>query len=422
MINQKSLEIVEQARFGEEFLKPLYESYCFSNIPETIASLFSEKKTTGLPHDVLLDPLRSYDTVILFLIDGFGWCFYEKYKDRFPFLKRIEKEGVVSKLTAQFPSTTAAHVTTLNTSKGIIENGVYEWFYYEPVVDEVICPLLYSFAGDRKVHSLLQKGIAPETIFPTATFYQSLAEKGINSYVFLSSSIFESVYSSTMMYGAERIGYSDFSNALDQVNELLKTKKEKKYIYVYLSDIDSAGHRHGIGSEQFEEAVLACFNDLEEKFTQASQDEEIACLLIADHGMVPVHPKSTYYLNVELPDLLDEMKKNNKGKVIAPCGSCRDFFLHIKDDRLQQVRDRLEEKLKNKAVIYKTEDLIERQYFSLQSSSDDFLRKTGNLVILPFVDQSIWWYDPPRFEQHFFAAHGGLSKQEIEIPFLFWEK
>ena len=75
MINRKSLEVVERALFGSEFLKPLYESYCFANIPETISSLFDKGKKRGLPKDVLLDPASSYDTVIMFLIDGFGWCF-----------------------------------------------------------------------------------------------------------------------------------------------------------------------------------------------------------------------------------------------------------------------------------------------------------------------------------------------------------
>jgi predicted AlkP superfamily pyrophosphatase or phosphodiesterase len=69
--------------------------------------------------------------VVLFFIDAFGWRFFEKFQDA-PFLKRMAKQGSIEKITSQFPSTTAAHVTTIHTGLPVGESGVYEWFYYEP--------------------------------------------------------------------------------------------------------------------------------------------------------------------------------------------------------------------------------------------------------------------------------------------------
>jgi hypothetical protein len=43
----------------------------------------------------------------------------------------------------------------------------------------------------------------------------------------------------------------------------------------------------------------------------------------------------------------------------------------------------------------------------------------GNLVILPYEHEAIWWYEKGRFEQHFYAAHGGLTRKEMETIFLF---
>ena len=54
---------------------------------------------------------------------------------------------MVEKLTAQFPSTTAAQITTIHTGQTVGEHGLFEWNYYEPVLDAVIAPLLFSFAG-----------------------------------------------------------------------------------------------------------------------------------------------------------------------------------------------------------------------------------------------------------------------------------
>ena len=83
---------------------------------------------------------------MLLLVDGFGWRFLQEYEDRYPFLARFGRDGVVAKLTSQFPSTTSAHVTTLHTGLPVGTSGIYEWFQLEPSLDAVIAPLLFSFA------------------------------------------------------------------------------------------------------------------------------------------------------------------------------------------------------------------------------------------------------------------------------------
>ena len=150
MINLTSLEKVEAALFSKQFRKPLYDSYCFSNIPGTIERLLcGDTHLKTLPSDVLSGFQEPYDKVILFFVDAFGWRFFNQYKDKYPFIQRVIKEGTASKITSQFPSTTAAHVTTIHTGQRVDESGVFEWFYYEPKVDAVVSPLLFSFAGKK---------------------------------------------------------------------------------------------------------------------------------------------------------------------------------------------------------------------------------------------------------------------------------
>src|SRR5690606_9575535 len=122
-----------------------------------------------------------YDTVILFFIDAFGWRFFEQYADEHPFLQRLMRDGIVSQLTTQFPSTTAAHVTTIHTGLPVGQHGIFEWFYYEPHLDTMIAPLLYSYAGDAARETLRTTGIPATTLFPLPTVYHTLAEQGIAS-------------------------------------------------------------------------------------------------------------------------------------------------------------------------------------------------------------------------------------------------
>jgi predicted AlkP superfamily pyrophosphatase or phosphodiesterase len=413
MINEKSLEAVKAAGWSSEFCKPLYESYCFSRIPGTILNLFG-KKSAGLPQDCWVKDV--YHSVVLFVVDGFGWQLLEKYHAKYPFLSRFFRQGIVSKLTSQFPSTTAAHITTLCSGSEVGQTGIYEWFYYEPQLDRVIAPLLYSYAGDKKCGTL-HNVIAPEKIFPDETLFQKLQKEGIASYIFQPKDIAFSIYSNWMFRGSEVKGYDRFSKSLDSV---LRLVERGGLFYVYFGDIDGAGHHHGISSKEFDKAIDECFRALEEFWEKLNQRNlKVATLLTADHGMTPIDPATTVFLNREIPKLESMIKKGADGRLLTPAGSCRDYFLHIDPGKLDEVKALLTKTLGEKALICETAQLIQDGFFGSKEVSKEFLKRVGNLVILPYDNHSIWWYEKDRFDQKFYAMHGGLTRPEMETIFLF---
>src|SRR5256885_13615001 len=106
MLNMASVNAVNGSQFSQRFVKPLYDSYCFSNIPQTIEFLLTGEGQSGLPLDVLGNLPRKYDKVILFFVDAFGWHFFERYAEKYEFLKTMLNGGGVFKKTLQFsPST-----------------------------------------------------------------------------------------------------------------------------------------------------------------------------------------------------------------------------------------------------------------------------------------------------------------------------
>src|SRR5437879_2882054 len=75
MLNTTSLNAVSSSTFSQQSVKPLYDSYCFSNIPQTIEFLLTGEGQSALPLDVFGDLPTRYDRVILFFVDAFGWRF-----------------------------------------------------------------------------------------------------------------------------------------------------------------------------------------------------------------------------------------------------------------------------------------------------------------------------------------------------------
>lgn len=421
MKNNHSIESVEKTRTSDHLARPLYESFCFSNIPASVFFLLTGKgRDLALPASCFPPFEERYEKVFLLFIDGFGWSFFEKYQEH-PFLQRFLNEGIVSKLTAQFPSTTSAEVTTVHTGLEVGQTGIYEWFQYEPYVDQMISPLLFSYAGDKIAKSLLSTEISPSTFFPFDSIYQKLHEEGVVSYVCQHADLSDSPYSQSMTKQSHELSYFTLKQGLEGLAEVFHGEFAKPvYTLFYYPDIDAKGHRKGVDSPDFEEEVLRTLDALEEWMKQLpAKGGKTAFLLTADHGMTGIDPRKTIYINQEFPKIVSFLKKGAKGNWLVPAGSCRDFFLHVQDEKLEEALVDLSAFFKGRAEVKKVSELISAGFFGSEVSPR-FLERVGNLVILPFKGESVWWLEKHRFEQHFHGAHGGMTREELEIPFLFY--
>ena len=389
--------------FDTKFLKPRYDSGGFAGIPARIREIFASAR---------------YDVVVLFLVDGFGWRFFEKFQDT-PCLKRFAANGNVERLTSQFPSTTAAHLTTIHTGLPVGQNGVFEWFYYEPRLDRIIAPLLFSFAGDQDRDTL--KGIVkPRSLYPTQTLYQELGKQGVDSHVFGVRDYTPSTYSNVVMKGAKPHSYKTLPEALVNLGNLVTAAPSPAYVHFYYENIDGTCHKYGPAAPQTEAEIEAFLLVLELFFERLmTGKKKVLFLLTADHGACEVDPQATVFLNREprFKGIERFLARNRDGDLLVPAGSARDMFLYIHDDLLDEAQEFLSTRLKEKARVVQTNWLIEGGYFG-PKVSPQFRARAGDLVILPDRHESVWWYEKDRFEQRFYGHHGGLTPQEMEIPFL----
>jgi len=382
------------------FIKPRYDSGGYAGIPNRITEAFASK---------------NYDAVVLFLVDGFGWRYFERFQDA-PFIQRIAKHGKIEKLISQFPATTAAHVTTIHTGLNVGQSGVYEWYYYEPQLDQVIAPLLFSHAGTLERDTLKPSGIQAASLFPHGVLYPELKEMGVESYVFGIRDYTPSTYSNIVMAGAEQVAFKTVSEALVNLGLLLERQAKPAYIHLYFDRIDALGHEYGPAAPQTEAESETFLLVLEYYFERIFKGKKrILFLMTADHGQSETDPKTTIYLNTNsrFSGIERFIKTNRKGQLLVPAGSARDMFLHVEEEMLDEAQSFLAPRLEGKADVVKTESLIADGYFGAEVSSR-FRERVGNLVILPYRCESVWWYEKDKFEMKFYGHHGGLTPQEME--------
>ncbi|HEY7349482.1 MAG TPA: alkaline phosphatase family protein [Ktedonobacterales bacterium] len=422
MFNHASISAVNGSTFSERFVKPLYDSYCFSNLPAAIARLLTGQGPSPLPPDVFGDLPTRYDTVIFLFADAFGWRFFERYADQYSILKTMITDGVVSKLTSQFPSTTSAHMTTIHTGLNVGQSGVYEWYYYEPLVDTIISPLRFAYGSDRNTPDTLRRSaVPPPAFFPEQTLYQSLQAQGVASHVFQWHHYAHSTYSEIVGRGAALHAYTSLQEAFSSLAELVTARVAgPTYYFLYFDRIDSIGHAAGPTSKRFDETVESYLTALDQCLYQRVRGKAGKALLIltADHGQVDVDPLATCYLNLQIPELARAFRTNAQGAPIVPAGSPRDMFLYIQEEQLAESLALLQQRLAGKAEVYPVQELLAQGFFGPQAPSPALSGRLGNVVILPYAGETVWWLEPGVYDMTFFGHHGGLTPHEMEIPLL----
>ncbi|HRI57086.1 MAG TPA: alkaline phosphatase family protein [Anaerolineae bacterium] len=405
-----------------QFIQPRYEGGCFADLPGFIKSLLLPDATSPLAPVGFAGLPQRYRKVIFLFIDSFGWSFFQRHRERLPFLRRFSQQGSVTQLTSQFPSTTAAHVTTLYTGQPVGRHGIYEWHVYEPKLDAMIMPLPYAYSGDRAPETLQNSGVPPESFLPVNWLVEDLARHGVASYLSQFQGFAHSTYSRMIGRGATVAPHKTLPEALVNMTQTLQRHGGQAVYFLYFGAIDTISHDHGPTSAQVDAEIEACFDTLERWFQRdaASLPADTLLLLTADHGQVAVDPAATLNINQqpEFHKLRPMLRTTRQGQLLTPAGSCRDMFLHVKESALEDAELLVANMVGERGVVRRTSDLIEAGFFGPLPVSDTFLSRVGNLVVLSFEGEAVWWYEKDRFEQKFRGHHGGLTRGEMETPLL----
>lgn len=462
MLNRRSVEAVAAAAAGPHEIRPLYESYCFSRVPWTIeAALTGEANSRTLPPDALGALADGPDTVVLLFVDAFGWRFFEEFAESTPALARFLRDGTVSKLTALFPSTTSAHVACLHSGLTPAESGIYEWYQYEPAVDEMIAPLLSSRAGDKGRNGL---DLPPGTLFDGETLHERLAARGVRSISVTPAEFTPSPFNDAFTRGTTEVPYKGLARGLNALARLVTEPggPAPRLVHYYYGGVDRIAHRSGPESPELRETIRRFFAELEQRFFVALERGRSGCshrrrpqvsvrgagagagagtgaggrtdpgsgpdaasgpagrtcvVLTADHGMMGHDPARTVYLNRVLPEVEGWLERGPAGRLKVPAGSTRDFFLHLREDTFDEALAAIRAALAGVAEVRPVGDLVAAGYFGEAAPSRRFLDRVGNAVILPHPGRAVWWHEEGRFESCHPGDHGGLSPEEMEIPF-----
>jgi hypothetical protein len=402
------------------YLRPNYGHGCFADLPTLIQSCLTDQPAptglTGIPATLL----RKYDTVIVLLADAFGWQHVEPRLGQHALFQQMADQGAIAQWTSQFPSTTAAHITCIHSGLTPSQSGVFEWEYYDPAADETVTPLLFSYGGTRPRDELKALDIQPYQLYPTQSLHQQLRAQGVTTYVYQHREYTPSTYTDWICRGAQMRPYMTLPEALYNLRQEAQEAPKPAYFFMYYDRIDALAHLYGPQSPQVAAEIATFLYAVEQLFLQPAQGalRNTLFILTADHGQMTVNPAAAQFINVDrtFAGMERFLRRNCRGELIGPGGSARDLFLYVQEDRLAEAQSFFAERLDGVADVQLTQPLIDQGYFGPLPPSPAFLSRVGNLLILPHAGQTVWWYEEGRYGMRYRGMHGGLSRDEMEIP------
>jgi Type I phosphodiesterase / nucleotide pyrophosphatase len=328
---------------------------------------------------------------ILFLVDGLGADVLAIYAEHIPALTQLISRGVVQ---TSFPSTTATSLATLTTGQ---MPGVHGMLGYTVQVPRSGGRILNSLKWDERVDPVMWQ--------PVPTLFERATEAGINT-VHVAAKRYENTgFTRAVFRGAN---YKGANIAEDLIAETVRAlEKSPSFVYLYVNDLDSAGHSDGVGSSKW----IAALQSIDQLVTHLLENapKGTRIWVTADHGMINVGEKVIMGRENEL---LKDVS------VVAGEPRARHLYLEGSNPALAaEVLSRWEETLGKKVAMYSRESAIDAGLFGM-SVSLDASERAGDVIAI--AQDNLVLLDPERSDKEgsMVGHHGGNSAIESSVPLL----
>ncbi|MDX1448356.1 MAG: alkaline phosphatase family protein [Acidimicrobiia bacterium] len=344
-------------------------------VAELEQRLTGEAVGTGL-EAALADRLPSGDSLCLVLFDGLGAAQAAEV-DTF----RSSLAGVIH---APFPTTTTVSLSTIATGRTVPGHGVVGHLMWLPQVESVVNVLKFVTPSGTRVE------LDYQSFLPEPNLWERLRNAGIEPVTVQPGPFADSPLSQVLYRGCRFEAAWNASEWVDAVADL--SSRPGRFVFGYWPDVDVAAHVSGRSSAEYRRTV-----------TQASRlwdrlRQRVTAPLIAtaDHGHLDYSESGKHLLRD--PDM--------------------DRAIWFGDPRALMIRG--DREAAERITQHTGAEWFGRDQFSAWLGADrsphpELESRLPDAVALAAPGTLLL---PPAFDRRLIGYHGGLEREEVEIPIL----
>lgn len=329
---------------------------------------------------------------LLFLVDGLGANAVEMYRSFIPTISTLLRHGAVR---TSFPSTTATSLATLTTG---VNPGSHGMLGYTVQVPRSGGRILNSLKWDERVDPAIWQ--------PVPTLFERAMTAEINVTHVAAKRYEDTGFTRAVFRGANYRGANVYEDLITETVQALKGSPS--FVYLYVNELDVAGHSDGVGSDKWLAALIEIDQFVAKLLDKLPRKTRL--WLTADHGMINVGEKIVIG------------QDNNLGQDVATiAGEPRARHLYLAEGAPltahQEVASRWEEYLGERATIYLRSQAIAAGLFG-EEVTLDAAERMGDVIAIAHGEMILIEADREKQEGSMVGHHGGATDIESFVPLL----
>ena len=345
-------------------------------MPSCLASLHGEVNALGLP---------AVRAAIVLLVDGLG---AHALRDRPGHARTLSASGV--SMDSGFPTTTASALATLTTGTRAGQHGLVGY----SVLD---------VEHDRLVNQLSGwEGLDPHVWQGRSTAFEQAVDAGLRATAILPTRYHDSPFTRAVLRGAAFVSGVTIADRLAAAAALLATPGAPQLIYVYVYELDKAGHAHGSESQQW----TAALEELDAAVRDFTLPRDVGLIVTADHGMVDVAAHNQVVFDT-VPELTDGVAH------IGGEPRCLQLYFAPDADRAATIAA-WHDSEDSRSWVVTREEAIAAGWFG--EVRPEVVSRIGDLIVA--ARKSIAYYQSTASARSMamIGQHGSWSAAEVRVP------
>ena len=332
--------------------------------------------------------LQPVSHAVVLLADGLGLAALEARAGHARTLaSRLGEDGPISSI---FPTTTAAALATLATGELPGQHGLVGYSVLDAANDRVVNQL--TGWDDDAMTADWQR---------LPTLFQAADARGLAAIAIGPARYAESGFTRAVLRGAEYRAGASIADRLARAHEALSGPSA--LIYVYVPELDTASHAHGLESPNW----LAALEELDAAVGRFAPrlGPEHGLLVTADHGVIDVPHEAQI---VVAPELLSGVRH--------VAGEPRCLQLHLEaGERADEHAERWRLAEGSRAWVATRAEAVAHGWFG--EVAPEVLPRIGD-VLVAARKRVAYYADPDDRGRRMIGQHGSLSPDELNIPLL----
>ena len=382
-------------------LRPSAKDLSIVDLANALASLAGVDGVDSTPGAETIGQLIGpTDHIVFIAADGLGMTVVESLNPDHFFRHHVETE-----LHTVFPSTTASAFTSLATGEWPNRHGALGWYTFLPGFEAVTTIVEFVRSVDKV--PLTELGVTVQQAFPLPALS---AKMTLDSLSVVPQPLVDTVFSKYIGGGMPRRSYSTMPEAAEVIVARIRSATQPTYTYLYVPDVDVAGHRFGYSDARTIAAAGALGQVLEGLAEGLAGHGRI--VVTADHGGLDADPQENHIL--QAVDPLVHLLKHE------PSGDSRVIYFDVREGKEAEFETLYRAQFGDRFFLLTVDEAEGLELFGPGPLSEEVRRRLGTFVAIAAGEDVLLYAWPSRDPSRppHVGHHSGLTPAEVRIPLI----